>query len=274
MIPTETAPTPGAIGDRASDLPYCRDATVIVFSTPDGKTWELFQAGDQSFLNEIPGPNAASTTPPAHILRDKGLCNPAPVAGDQLIGNAVLTASANPLEANLQQWQTARAQGATLSGGEGFGWVAVIALGLVAITRGQSLLDQRSRSRVDAQMASDVRALVATGATAETLGIRGEFDSEFDRNSSEFEGNSSRIPVSDWPPKGMGAAYDPMEPEQPGEFDAFRRAVDKEGLNAKGNDIIKHLWGVNPGKSEAYQKARKRRDDFAKRLAYYRYEEL
>lgn len=265
---TNSAPTPGAV------LPFCRDATVSVFSTPDGKTWELFQAGDQSFLNEIPGPNAASTTPPAHILRDKGLCNPAPVAGDQLIGNAVLTASPNPLEANLQQWQVARAQGATLSGGEGFGWVAVIALGLLAITRGQGLLDQRSRRRVDAQVAADVRIMQALGATAEKPGIPPEFAPEFAGNSTEFDRNSTGIPPESWPPKTMGAAYDPLEPEQPGEFEAFRRAVEKDGLNPTGNDVIKLLWGATPGRSEAYQKARKRRDDFAKRLAYYRYEEL
>jgi hypothetical protein len=274
MISSDSAPRTGAIGDRAS-LPSCRNATVDVFSTPDGKTWELFQIqGQTSFLNQIGSPEQASRTAPWAVMRDQGLCDPGLVKADQLITNAELTTSVNPLQSNLETWQLNRIQGDTLSGGEGFGWVAIIALGLVVITRGQSVMDQRSRRRIDAQVASDVQALVATGATAETPGIPPEFAPEFAGNSPEFAGNSTGIPPEPWPPKDMGPAYDPMEPEQPGEFDAYRRAIETDGLNPKGNDIIKHLWGATPGRSEAYQKAKKRRDDFAKRLTYYRYEEL
>ena len=252
----------------------CRNATVRAFTTPDGKAWELFEVGDTHFLNQIPSLDQPSSTPPSQVLADKGMCEMVPTAGDFLAVEPPNLTTATQLGANLQQWQTARAQGATLSGGEGFGWVAIIALGLVAITRGQSLLDQRSRRQVDAQVASDVRALVAASATAEKPGIPPEFAPEFAGNSPEFDRNSTGIPAESWPPKSMGPAYDPLEPEQPGEFDAFRRAVDKDGLNPTGNDVIKLLWGATPGRSEAYQKARKRRDDFAKRLAYYRYEEL
>lgn len=108
---------------------------------------------------------------------------------------------------------------------------------------------------------------------------------EFAGNSHEFEGNSQNdesanspgIPqVSadshDWPPKDMGAPCDPLQPEQDGEFDCYRRAVEKDGLNPRGNDIIKQVWGVTPGRSSAYQAAKTRRDEFAKRLDYYRYE--
>jgi hypothetical protein len=103
---------------------------------------------------------------------------------------------------------------------------------------------------------------------------------EFDWNSHEFAGNSQGggdgIPqdTGDWPPKGMGPAYDPQQPEQPGEFDSYRRTIEADGLSPKGNDIIKALWGATPGRSAAYQAARDRRDAFAKRLNYYRYEEL
>jgi hypothetical protein len=255
-------------------LPSCRNATVIVFETPDGKAWELFEVDGQRFINQIPSAAQASTTSPAHVMRDQGLCNWDVVEPDQLLVNADLTTSINPLQSNLETWQLNRIQGDTLSGGEGFGWVAFIALGLLAITRGQSLMDARSRRRIDAQVASDVQALVTTGATAETLGIHREFTPESDVNSSEFTGNSLGIHPDSWPPKAMGPAYDPMEPEQPGEFDSFRRCIDQDGLSPQGNDVIKHLWGANPGKSEAYKKARKRRDDFAKRLNYYRYEEM
>jgi hypothetical protein len=71
----------------------------------------------------------------------------------------------------------------------------------------------------------------------------------------------------------MGAPYDPIEPEQEGEFDTYRRALGKDGLNPKGNEVLKAVWGVTPGRSRAYQAARRRRDAFAKRLDYYRYED-
>ncbi|PSN10653.1 hypothetical protein C7271_25685, partial [filamentous cyanobacterium CCP5] len=68
-------------------------------------------------------------------------------------------------------------------------------------------------------------------------------------------------------------SYDATQPEAVGEFEAYRRAVDKDGLNPRGNDVIKVVWGLSPGRSAAYESARKRRDDFAKRLDYYRFEE-
>ena len=41
----------------------------------------------------------------------------------------------------------------------------------------------------------------------------------------------------------------------------------EQGMNARSNDILTHLWGVKPGKSSAYQAARDRRDTFARRLS-------
>jgi hypothetical protein len=126
-----------------------------------------------------------------------------------------------------------------------------------------------------------------------THGIPSVQPLEFAGNSIEFAGNSHGgdansqngpdanslgIPgvsadSQDWPPKSMGAPCDPLQPEQAGEFDLYRKYVDSDGLNPKGNDIIKRLWGCTPGRSAAYEAARTRRDAFAKRLEYYRYEE-
>ena len=60
--------------------------------------------------------------------------------------------------------------------------------------------------------------------------------------------------------------FDPMQPEQQGEFTTYRRLVGLKELNPYGNDILKLLWGVSPGKSLAYRHARERRDEFARRL--------
>ncbi|WOD37382.1 hypothetical protein [Nodosilinea sp. E11] len=126
-----------------------------------------------------------------------------------------------------------------------------------------------------------------------THGIPSVEPLEFEWNSREFEGNSHGADANsqnsqdanslgipglpadsqDWPPKTMGAPCDPLQPEQAGEFDLYRKYVDTDGLNPKGNDIIKRLWGCTPGRSAAYEAARNRRDAFAKRLDYYRFEE-
>jgi hypothetical protein len=75
-----------------------------------------------------------------------------------------------------------------------------------------------------------------------------------------------------WPPKGMRYIFDPLTPEQDGEFESFRQHVEKEGLNPRGNDILKLVWGITGGKSTKYAAGKKRRDEFAKRMEYYRYE--
>lgn len=127
-----------------------------------------------------------------------------------------------------------------------------------------------------------------------THGIPSVEPLEFAGNSHEFEGNSHGVDANsqngksanslgipgvtadsqDWPPKHAAPPCDPMQPEQPDEFPLYRKHVEQDGLNPKGNDIIKSVWGVTPGRSAAYEAARRRRDDFAKRLNYYRYEEL
>ena len=110
---------------------------------------------------------------------------------------------------------------------------------------------------------------------------------EFASNSHEFASNSQNgqsanshgIPqVSadshNWPPKSMGTPYDPLQSEQPGEFERYRQVIEQDGLNPKGNPIIKEIWGCTPGRSSAYEAARKRRDRFAKRLNYYKFEDI
>jgi hypothetical protein len=81
-------------------------------------------------------------------------------------------------------------------------------------------------------------------------------------------------PQTVWPPKHFRQPFDPMAPEQDGEFDSFRHAVDRDGLNPRGNDVLEVVWGVKPSRGDRYNKARRRRDEFAKRLDYYRYEEM
>jgi len=78
---------------------------------------------------------------------------------------------------------------------------------------------------------------------------------------------------TDWPPKSFTLQFDPTAPEQEGEFDTFRNAIDRSGLNPRGNDVMVLVWGVKPSRGERYKKTRRRRDEFAKRLDYYRYEE-
>lgn len=60
--------------------------------------------------------------------------------------------------------------------------------------------------------------------------------------------------------------FDPTQPEQQGEFTTYRRLVVLKKMNPRGNDILKLLWGVSPGRSLTYRHARERRNDFACRL--------
>ncbi len=119
----------------------------------------------------------------------------------------------------------------------------------------------------------------------QTHGIPSVEPLEFAWNSHEFDSNSQNgqnanslgipgLPAdsNEWPPKTMGPPCDPLQPEQPDEFGIYRKHVDSDGLSPKGNDIIKAVWGVTPGRSAAYEAARRRRDEFAKRMDYYRFE--
>lgn len=56
-------------------------------------------------------------------------------------------------------------------------------------------------------------------------------------------------------------SFDPEKPVAPGEFAAFCALV-RGGLSPKGNDILKVIWGVSPGKSNAYKSAVQKRRRF------------
>jgi hypothetical protein len=61
----------------------CRDATVSIYQTADGRFIETFSVGAQTFDNEIPSPAQASRTTAPKVMWDKGLCTiplPEPVA--------------------------------------------------------------------------------------------------------------------------------------------------------------------------------------------------
>lgn len=261
------------------DLPDCRYALQTLWQDSDGDWWETFEipasvTGQGKAVrvdNEIIRPSAASRTPPGDVLRDRNLCT-YPAVVETVASSPVIEAM----------------PATTVSTDGGVGLLLV--LGLAGSAVWAWFNKGKDDHADDYHPMSDVPLLPPVYTTAQgnqTHGIPSEFAIEFDRNSHEFESNSQRaesanshgIPhlsadSQDWPPNSIGAPYDPLQPGQPGEFEAYRRALAADGLNPKGNDIIKVLWGVTPGRSAAYESARKRRDAFAQRLDYYRREEL
>jgi hypothetical protein len=67
-------------------LPLCNDAQVHYWQAPNGDWWETFSLpGHTKIDNEIIRPGAATQTPPAEVLANRGLCvyqeaTPAPIA--------------------------------------------------------------------------------------------------------------------------------------------------------------------------------------------------
>lgn len=250
----------------------CESAQVTLSTDEHGRDWEHFWLGqDYTFSNQIPNRQSFTTTNPGAVIYERGLCQ--------------WTAQPSaPLAA-----QTAPA----MAPGEGGAMGLLMLLGIIGSGVYAWYTKVKPDWSDDYHPMADVPPMpIAHLQGNSTYGIPTVEPVEFEGNSLEFEGNSQDdhansqndqsanspgIPgvvadSQDWPPKTMGAPYDPTQPEQTGEFDTYRKHLETDGLNPKGNDIIKVLWGVTPGRSAAYEAARKRRDDFAKRLEYYRYE--
>lgn len=246
-------------------MTFCNGASQHIYQRPDGKWFEVFSLNGQAWENEISGPTGATRTPPEVVLKDWGVCQIAPNSNQES-----LLLPDTPKDSDL----------GSLVGVLMLASSAVIVLGLCCFG---AMLSYRWMP----PRALPGRAPVALpGGGNSSARIPSEPGREFVGNSAEFEGNSDGVAPADspgipggsadsapWPPKTMGAPYSPTDPEQPGEFDTYRKHVDQDGLSPRGNDIIKAMWGVSPGRSAAYEAAKKRRDEFAKRLNYYRYEE-
>lgn len=258
----------------------CEDARLTLTTDEHGRAWEHFWLGQRyQFSNQIPNRRSFTTTEPGYVLADRGLCAWQVLPRDQ----AVMTATAQ----GYNSPSAMQAMSPNAAGGEGaMGLLLLLGLAGAAVwawfNKGEDDFADDYHPMADCPDLPPVYTEAPVSAQGnQTLVTPEELPGEFDGHSDDFEGSSEpppdelppELPQSTWPPKSMGAAYDPLVPEQAGEFDSFRRAIDRDGLNPKGNDVLKVLWGVTPGRSRAYQAARKRRDDFAKRLDYYRYEE-
>lgn len=259
---------------------YCEDARVTFSTDEHGRDWEHFWLGGYyQFSNQIPNRMSYTTANPSSILADRGLCawywtptvEAPPTATAQLAQSPAIS-QAPPVD----------------SMGSGGAIGLLLLLGLAGSGAWAWFNKGKDDFADDYHPMADCPALppVYTEATLDTQGNQPietprELADELLGNSCDFEGSSKppldelpvELPQPEWPPKTMGAAYSALEPEQEGEFESFRKAIERDGLNPKGNDVLKVVWGVTPGRSKAYQAARKRRDEFAKRLDYYRYEE-
>ncbi len=267
-----------------TNFPHCEDAAVTLSTDNQGRDWEHFWIGDQyKFSNQIPNRQSFSTTTPGWIIADRGLCG---WAGEPPPRQpvAVTVAPTQPLNAAASDLN----QQVGPTGGVGL----LIVLGLIAAGvwayyhRGGDDFTDDYHPMADVPnypplyTQSDPSTQETQFDSRETLPVRKDgaiYGDHAGTNSTPVAEEDEPITTDglsngEWPPKWMGAPFDPLQPEQPGEFDAYRQALEKDGLSPKGNDVLKVLWGVTGGKSKKYQNARKRRDEFAKRLDYYRYE--
>lgn len=253
----------------------CNTARFTLSTDGDGRHWEHFWLGERYiFSNQIPNRQSFSTTRPGDIIADRGLC-------------AWVAPSAAPVAATT----------ATLPSGDGGAGGLLLLLAILGSGAWAWVTRQQTADHGDTyHPMADVPPLplppgLATQGNS-THGIPRVEPLEFARNSIEFERNSQEghansqtaldanslgIPgvVADsqeWPPKSMGAPYDPLQPEQAGEFETYCKRLEEDGLAPRGNDVIRVVWGATPGRSAAYDAARRRRDAFAKRLDYYKFE--
>jgi hypothetical protein len=291
---------------------HCEAAQTSISGDTQGRSWEHFWLGQNyQFSNQIPNQESWTRTDPGWVLNDNGYCQwqgqppermreVSPTGQNlALVGNAP-----TPTQANA-------ATGGMTDGGFGvLVLLAAAAAGVwYWFQRGKKIdPDYSPHSDLDLSLPSfsttprsepdyielddddelpegyqwadeedgDSHPKALVGQGNQTHGIKGFEALELpgiNLNSPVITPSEAvNSPGEAWPPKGMGAPCDPLQPEQEDEFDIYRKHVEQDGLNPKGNDVLKSVWGVTPGRGERYDKAKRRRDDFAKRLEYYRYE--
>lgn len=262
----------------------CEDAQFTLSTDSDGRAWEHFWLGQRyQFSNQIPNLKSFTTTEPGWVIADRGLC----AWWGQPPARMATTTTTTTAQAVALPPSPAAANSLAATGSDGaVGLLLVLGLGAAAVwawfNKGADDFADDYHPMADAPLLPLVYTEgPAQGQGSSQIEIPDEFEPELVGHSRDFEGNSEsapeelpvELPPDSWPPKTMGPAYDPLVPELEGEFDSFCRAIDRDGLSARGNDILKLMWGVTPGRSRAYQAARKRRDEFAKRIDYYRFEE-
>lgn len=264
----------------------CENAHLTISRDAEGRSWEHFWVGESyKFSNQIPNRQSFTTTNPGWPLADRGLCSWAgspPPRGPAT--SETPTVPSRPLVADASASPTGEGMADPAAGG--LMLLALVGAGIWQFIAGRRKAEPDYNPHADLDLTLPP---MGNFAAKQTHGIRGVEGDSFAGNSHSFEGNShvhqtetgeaqnQSFPEvtavsqgKDWPE--MPLPFDPLQPEQGDEFDLYRYLVEKDGLSAKGADIIKQLWGVSPGRSNAYAEARKRRDEFAKRLEYYRYE--
>lgn len=106
----------------------CRDATVSIYQTADGRFIEVFSVGAQTFENEIPSPAQASQTTAAKVMWDQGLCT-IPVQSEPVA--TVATAPAPPVVASASQAvEMPSAGGLLIVASAFFGLVGIVGIGV------------------------------------------------------------------------------------------------------------------------------------------------
>lgn len=274
-------------------MPDCANSKQTRYTDGDGNVYEVFWLdGELIFENGIRNMESWTRTPPGWVLHDNGYCTweseppPRPwlnTEPQQHINTESIKPQPTPPEVQASRTpQNTEAQG-----------VASLFF-LTAMIGGCVWLYLRSKKQ-DGQTDPDyhpmsdlprlprLSELAGRGAdesipeSNQTHGILGEFDPEFDPNSTEFDPNSTPAQAYEefsgaWPPTAPEPLYDPLQPEQQSEFDDYRRILQKHGLSPNGNEIIYLLWGAKPGNSSKYKAALRRRQQFSRRLDYYRSE--
>ncbi len=107
----------------------CRDATVSIYQTADGRFIELFSVGAQTFENEIPSPAQASQTTAAKVMWDQGLCT-IPVQSEP-VATVTTVATTAPIAATASQAVESPSAGGLLIVASAFlGLVGIVGIGV------------------------------------------------------------------------------------------------------------------------------------------------
>lgn len=263
-------------------LPDCREASVRIFQTNEGKWFERFVLPNQYFDNEIVSPQHATRTPAPQVFYDRGLCS----VPSQAQAEIPVLASTHTTDVTASNMVAANVAST-------FFLFALVAGGWWLYQRGKA---QGGGINPDYHPMSDLPRLPRLSELAgmATDGDEDEGDDEEEEpefipiqpiESGRIQPNSeqnsdARVPTyeehygtaTDWPPSDMGGLYDPRRPEERNEFEDYCRLLEKHGFAPGGNEIVLMLWGAKPGGNKRYKAAVHRRDQFVRRLAYYQSE--